>query len=895
MKIVRLFLGMFACIYAAATTSAAAQSKSLWMAPVNLSRSGGASAALLTISPDDRAYALWWDAVDGVRFTTGDVQSATVEWTDVRGAAGINGGKDERDPQRPVTLPPQRASFLAGAGVAYLTYFTIDDQLMSARLVRGEFEPVQVVADDAIEASASIDMSGTLHLGYAMGGVNAETAGIYYSRLTGQSRTVLVAASPYLRGAKAGDVQMDVAGDGSGNIVIVWRQRGEVRGRFARSDDGGRSWTEPQEIAPRSGLLGAHAYVSTEAVGPREFLLLWRDLSVAGCGIMQRRSSDGGATWDGPQRVLENAAPCPAEWRLQQHDGEGWLVGAPQGGVILLAQRDESGWSRVGTVQMTALEDARGASGSLLGYRCLGSAFGGVRLGARPGARPGARLGLIGCDGRGDVFVVLSRGVPDDFVTDVRARWSLPRTLYSAELAPHVVVAAHGKDGDGFVGWTSGRSIVDTDESVLMLSARVSGQWRPAQSVLQVYDAEFGTARAIAVRRPALAVDDRRVHAVWQGGSSGRAYYSSAARRDAETREGWSAPVALPAPTQIGGAPALVIDPRSGALVVMYAVPYNEGRGVYVVRSEDGGVTWREPRKVIDATAWPAVDQVQLALDSRTSTWHAVFLQMAAADGRGWRALRHAYSNDGGETWVSTDAVLAEGDLSAPRLGLLGDGRVVVIWNRERPIEAQASDESAAPYETWSRMSPDGGRSWTARARVPGFGAVSGEPALVADAAGRIFLGAVGKTDEATAVLLTTAFDASGWLAPDMVFLHQPAARENTVALLVDGRKGTLDAVLRVAALQADGAMRPRIDTLQRQIEMVDAASSASTAVPAALAEPTMETRRAVTATPTALVITMVETRQEVSVASPLVWGALSAAGLVGLALVMWRVRRVRR
>ncbi len=491
--------------------------------------------------------------------------------------------------------------------------------------------------------------------------------------------------------------------------------------------------------------------------------------------------------------------------------------------------------------------------------------------------------------------MVVSRGGSDEFVGDVRARWSLPRTLYAAELAPHMVVAAHGKDGDGFVGWTSGRSIVDADESVLMLSARVSGQWRPAQSVLQVYDAEFGTTRASAVRRPALVVDDRRVHAVWQGGSSGRAYYSSAARRDAETREGWSVPVALPAPTQIGGAPALVIDPQNGALVVMYAVPYNEERGVYVVRSEDGGVTWREPRKVIDATVWPAVDQVQLAIDPRTNAWHTIFLQMAAADGRGWRALRHAYSNDGGETWTSTKIVLAEGDLSAPRLGLLGDGRVVVIWNRERPIEAQVNDESAAPYETWSRTSRDGGRSWTARARVPGFGAISGEPALVTDAAGRVFLGAVGKTDEATAVLLTTSFDENGWLAPDMVVLHQPATKENTLALLVDGRKGTLDAVLRVAVLQADGTVRARIDTLQRQIETVAAAAKISTAVPTAAPAPTTESRKVLSATPTALVITMMETEQAASVFSPLMWGALSAAGLVGIALAVWRVRRMRR
>jgi len=853
-----------------------------WLPAENLSRSGGAGGALLALGADDAVYSVWWDAVDGFRYTVGRVVARTVEWTEPRGAPDVDGGQDLRDPQRPRMLAPQRPSLFAAAGSAHYLYFTDDDRLLDLRIVRGRAEKPAVVSEDAIGAAGAVDVSGTLHLAYAVG--SADGAGIYYSRRTTSPSGVLAASSRYLRGAPQGDVQLDVAADGLGGVLIVWRQRIETRGMYVVSRDGGRTWSEPQEIAPRSGLLGAQSFISASAPTPGEFLLVWRDIGAPGCGLVQKRSSDGGVTWGDPQRVMEDATPCPTEWRMVRNDGATWLLGAAQGGRLLLAVWDGASWSRMGTVAMTHLDASQSGGGALLGFSCLGVALG------------GRRLGVIGCDARGDVVASLSAGSAEAFVAEVQRRWIELRTPFEFAAPPRALTTAQGVRGEAFTAWSTGRTANDDGETALMLSTRTEGEWSPAVQVLSV---DGSGAHATSLRRPALAVSDRRVHVVWQGGRSGAVYYSSAALRDATTRDGWSSPMALPALSAIGGAPAIAVDPSNGSLLVMYAVPYNEERGLYVVRSEDDGATWHSPRRVIDATAWTAIDDVRLSFDRRTRTWHAVFFQLDAADGDGRRAVHHVRSNDGGVTWRSSDVVVAEGDVRDARIAATAGDRVIVVWNRTRPTGVR---EEAAPFETWSRISGDGGRTWAARVRVPGFGAVSGAPAMLTDESGRVILSAVGETADRAAVVLTSEWGEQGWRAADAAPLHRPAAVGSSLDLLPDQSTGMVQAVLRSATLQSDGALRMRIDALQRRFDVRTAAlRSTPTAPPASTAPSSTDGSRASPSTqrtpaPTAIVIAFpMEQAPPTAESSALTPALLGVGALILVAVVAMRLRSTRR
>ena len=857
-------------------TDVRAQAQS-WLPATNLSSSGGAAGALLALGSDDTAYAAWWDVADGLRYAVGRIDGRTVDWSEARVAPGVDGGQDLRDSQRPRTLAPRRPSLFVGGTAAHYVYFTDDGRLMDARFGRTRRDVPSVVAEDAVGVAGTVDLSGTLHLAYAVGSSDAEKTGIYYSRRTETPSAVLITASPYLRGVPLGDVQIDVAVDGVGGVMVVWRQRVETRGSYAISTDSGRSWSEPREIAPRSGLLGAQSFVSVTSPEPGRFLLLWRDIGAPGCGLVQKETSDAGATWSIPQRVMEDASPCPSEWRLMRNAAAAWLVGAVQGGRFLLAAWDGQRWARIGTITLNSLDRVDAAGGSLLGFSCLGAALG------------GERLGLIGCDARGDVVAVVGSGPASAFVEDVRNRWIELRTSFVFGAPPRSLATAQGARGEAFAAWTSGRTVNDDTESVLVLSMRSDGNWSPPSWTL---GADGSRAQVTSLRRPALAVTDHRVHVVWQGGRSGGVYYSSAALRDAATRDGWSAPMALPAPSLVGGAPAIAVDPWSGALLVMYAVSYNEGRGLYVVRSEDDGATWRAPRRVVDAAAWPAVDDVQIVVDRRTREWHAIFVRLDSADGSGQSTVYHAHSVDGGVTWGISDVVVAEGELRDPRLLVADGGRVVVVWNRMRPAGVE---EEAAPYETWSRISGDGGRTWAVRLRVPGFGAVCGAPALLFDG-DRVILSAIGETSDRAAVMLTSELDDKGWSVADAAPLHRPAAVGSSLALLRDEQAGVVQAVLRSAALQADGALRMRIDVLQRRFAGTAASSlpalPTTTAESASSKDPIASLRALPMPTTTVIVLPMDQRPSTVTQASLLGPALIGAIAAIALAAVILRLTR---
>ena len=69
---------------------------------------------------------------------------------------------------------------------------------------------------------------------------------------------------------------------------------------------------------------------------------------------------------------------------------------------------------------------------------------------------------------------------------------------------------------------------------------------------------------------------------------------------------------------------------------MIYAVPYNERRGIYYVRSNDGGTTWLTPILVFDAVAakWESVDKPRLVLDANANVLHAVWLRASLLSGR---------------------------------------------------------------------------------------------------------------------------------------------------------------------------------------------------------------------------------------------------------------------
>jgi hypothetical protein len=859
--------------------------------PVNLSQSGGAIDPLIAAAPNGDMMSLWWDVLDGTRYSRSVISGTTRVWSPPQALPAVTGGQDLTNPLRPVTLPPVQPSLEFGAdNIGHLLFRTTAADLLYASVRGGVIAPPVPVARNVLALNSALDVSGTLHLSVVLTNTKLQPAGIYYARRSPLSGSLSlpkpVFLSPYFRTAQADDVTLSVASDARGNVLVTWSHIGDAQSRFVRSSDDGVTWSEPAEVAARSNELGLAADVSVAHAPGGELLMLWRDASAPGCGFTQRKSINGGETWSTPERVFGALTECPGSWRFSHNAGSLWFVGAPR------RVPGANGRSTDGTdtaVTLAAWNGARWSDPVSTELRARGAGEDGRALSCIAASLNRDALALVGCDSRRDVFVASNAISVTELLPALQQPWSGMTTL--SQDAPA---------GEGFAVAQLGNALYaawhDAPEAgrgpaTLRISVWNRDAWTRG-IVIHTAAANPGQnlERAVLMDSPALAAAQDRVFLVWRGGESGRAYFSSAFVREVESRDGWSEPQPLPAPSAIGGAPSIAADPRGSALYVLYPVLVNEGRGVYALRSNDAGVTWSAPVRVADGErlGWDGVDAARIAIDPVNGVLHAAWLRVNAASAGGARTLYSAHSSDGGSTW-SEPRKVADGMLGTPQLAIGRNGVAMLAWRQTK----RASGTPSTPGEVWTQFSPNSGRTWSAASKVEALDAISGDPALLVADSGQMMLGALGATTANEGALLTSDWLGDHWSASQRFALGQPAAADNGVALALHPR-GALHAVLRISAFQGDGALRPEMRAISRYVVLAEAVPVPTfTPLP-----PPQATASAATATP---LPTMTPLPQPVSNQLPveaplggtnglLIAGAMAAFLSIVVALVVFTI-----
>jgi hypothetical protein len=308
---------------------------------------------------------------------------------------------------------------------------------------------------------------------------------------------------------------------------------------------------------------------------------------------------------------------------------------------------------------------------------------------------------------------------------------------------------------------------------------------------------------------------DGKLHLVWSGGESGRVFYSAAFARDALDESRWQAPVMLPAPSPIGSSPQIIANLETGRLSVIFTVPFNEGRGVYLTQSTDGGATWLTPTKVFDAMAagWDAVGNSRLAFDPAEGIFHAVWMKTPLPGANGDRELFYARSDDAGRQW-SPPVRIDNGLIEQPRIEVIAANSLMLAWHKRTPT-AQPN----TPLQVWWQVSPFGGERWTPPAMLAGFDRVSGESGMATDGSGRAYLAALGQGISGEASLLYTEWSGTQWGRPSVTSLSQPATAGNSAALGVLNNARQLQNLMRISTVRQDGQLDFGVATTSRTIE----------------------------------------------------------------------------
>ena len=794
--------------------------------PVNLSRSGAASSPAIVAGADGTLRVFWWDQFDGLMVADGvifasSVLSGTKEisttleiWSDpapapiflvetVQNRTSESGTLEEEFVFTPIDTMPRIEADEAGRAHAFWLG-KADGETGARPLMHSRLEAdsiswswAGVAAESAVSFDVAADSSGALHLAYLRAQHTPDApAGLYYRRsddggLTWSPATALH-QSRYFRPLSSETARLRLAAGDAGRVYVSWDDPRLERASFAHSADGGATW---ETLGPVGDPDGQPQRGRVVAVPGGEVLLLWEDARVgSGCSLLQASVNELPAGADGTgQRVLEGLTACPDNERfLPAGEGLVLMVAGSESDALTLAAWDGSQWSEPRRLSFSFKDTELGEQVYLSD---LQAAL--VQLSPNGEGLADQALIAVGTDGKGDVWVTTSQMGALKMVFAPPPPWSAAVNFSESQALPGLPAMAADAEGRVHLLWSEAPAA--DEPGTALFYARWNGtQWTRPAKVLQ--SPEGGA------EKPALAVVGDRLHAVWSGGQNGEIFYSRAFLRDAYAAGGWSELQPLPAPAPsaprrardgagsgAGNSPDIAAD-AGGALHVVYALPLNEGRGIYHTRSDDGGENWSPAHQVFDAAAvgWAMADYPRLAID-RQGVLHVVWVR-AALPGRGLpQGIYYARSSDGGQTW-SEPVEVAEGAYAWPQVAASGPGQVHLLWN-----------EAAGGRAWWHKWSTnDGealrqgsGQGWTRPEQVRGFGEVPGPVGLASDGDGTLHLIGLGHDDAGEPALLYMTWDGENWGEREMFRLALDEGGESGAVAALLPALGRLDVAFR--------------------------------------------------------------------------------------------------
>ena len=289
-------------------------------------------------------------------------------------------------------------------------------------------------------------------------------------------------------------------------------------------------------------------------------------------------------------------------------DNRLWIIGHPAApgdnattNSVTSAAWDGAAWSKPADLTLNYYDPQ---TARRIALNCVGAAV------------AGSTAGVVGCDPGGDIWAARSTVDLKDLISAVKPIWEPLEPVSdrnSADAPNDLPVVVTDKQGNLFTLWNQSTGAGD-NETALYGAVQSNDRWSRSTRLLRSPERATGPRTAM---QPSMAIDEQdRIHVVWSTGPNGPVAYSRVFARDFSGSTAWAAPTSLPAEMAASSRPDIAVDLAGKRLYVIYAKSFNEQRGIYLVRSPDGGSTWLTPTLVFDAAAaiWDSVDKPQICL-----------------------------------------------------------------------------------------------------------------------------------------------------------------------------------------------------------------------------------------------------------------------------------------
>ena len=325
---------------------------------------------------------------------------------------------------------------------------------------------------------------------------------------------------------------------------------------------------------------------------------------------------------------------------------------------------------------------------------------------------------------------------------------------------------------------------------------------------------------------------------VWSEVNSGRLQFSKVIANRAIIPSEWTEPVVLPSSGSANVSPNIYVD-GNGKIYVVYAVPLNEGRGIYLTTSEDTGTNWSDPVKIFDAEAagWGMVDKPLLAM-AEGGRLHLLWSRYSLPSGSGSMGLYYSQSDDGGQTWTDAEMVIDKPVIWDQVVA--GDNGVVHrLWQ----------EVNAGSVTVWHDYSADNGANWDRSAPVSIFGDVVSLSALASDDARRLNLMQLINRGGGNFNLQHWVWDSQGWRTDQSLDFSLSISSQSSELAATLSNQGELVVILNDMVVDPeDGTQENSLMFTRRLVDLTEEQ-------PVEAVTPTLQPSETPTASPTSTAI----------------------------------------
>jgi len=679
-----------------------AQSLQNWADPVNLSNSGGASDPISVIDAEGVFHVIWVDEIDGYKYVRSEDGT---NWTS---PITVN---------FPFSVDDDLPKFVADMdGSIHAVWRDEENVLYYSEADAEEFGDSgawsirTALAESALDFYIALDSKETLHLGYVRNiSTDSNQAGIYYRRSpagSGWTPGQNLYSSEYFRSLELENTHVrlsTVSGEIDDEVYIVWDDQPQKRIFMAASMDGGLTWSEAGQVMGPEDFTGYQYPFNVDISASESSILISWQVGEAGvqCSQYSQSTADKGQTWGEPIKILDEFLGCPDKSHFYTLDNNLTLILLDIQGEITLVAWDGNNWSDP-QLQSEIYSFSNPAT------------FDSVILGCISSSLFDNSLYIVGCDqgNSGDIwFTSRTLGSFENWFPPPSI-WSLPGVITNTNQNISSLSSTSDIDKSHLFWVQSSQSEQNGIGSSIQYSHLADGEWTRPVSIFSNFN--------IAPRQISVAKDwgDRLVIA-WIDGKTSDILFSWANAERANLPSEWAQRTFLPVESQLNSSPDILVD-AAGRIVISYAVPINEGRGIYVIQSTDFGATWTQPVLVFDAVSAGVqrIDQPKIGL-SGDGRLHLLFTEYSLQEGGRPVGLYYSQSVDGGAGW-SVPELISERYVQWNDI-IYNDGTLYRFWQ----------EWDGAFLNDFYQISQDEGQTWTTPANIVVGSTRITEPVLV--------------------------------------------------------------------------------------------------------------------------------------------------------------------